>query len=486
MVGARLVSRVIDLGTMLVLAHILRPKDFGLVAIAMTVIYIIEAALELPVSQALVRLEVIEPSHFDTAFTLSLLRGLLLGVLVCGISWPFARFYGDLRLLPLVCVLSLAPVARGLVSPRLAVFSRNLDFTPDFTMEFLGKLIAFFLATSLAFTTRSYWAIAAGTVVAPIAGTFTSYVLAPYRPRLSLARLSAFSGFLGWITAAQVIGAFNWQTDRLLLGKLTSKSELGLFTAANDTATIPMMALLSPVLRPMLSAFSLLKDDPARLAQSYQTSATAMVTLGLPILVGEGLLAHPAVRLMFGQQWLGAAPLLRWLSISMIPTLFAIPLGPLVMSFGRTQIFFKRNLLEVCVKIPLVIIGAVKYGFMGVIFARYISESVTVFYCMTVVRDLVNLPIRQQLLAPWRSLVSATVMAIVIFFAMPNFAQITAIIPLALTLLATAALGAVTYIGALWLLWNVCGSPAGLEAMIADGVAGLMKRSRRLAASEVV
>src|SRR5271170_5431254 len=67
MVGARLVSRVIDLGTMLVLAHILRPKDFGLVAIAMSVIYIVEAALELPVSQALVRLKVIEVAHYDTA-----------------------------------------------------------------------------------------------------------------------------------------------------------------------------------------------------------------------------------------------------------------------------------------------------------------------------------------------------------------------------------------------------------------------------------
>src|SRR5450755_1773082 len=69
-VGARLVSRLIDLMTMLVLAHILNPKDFGLVAIAMTVIYIIEAALELPVSQALVRLSLIEPAQYDTAFTL--------------------------------------------------------------------------------------------------------------------------------------------------------------------------------------------------------------------------------------------------------------------------------------------------------------------------------------------------------------------------------------------------------------------------------
>jgi O-antigen/teichoic acid export membrane protein len=482
MVGARLVSRLIDFATMLVLAHILFPKDFGLVAIAMTVIYIIEAALELPVSQALVRLQTIEPAHYDTAFTLSLLRGIALGLIVCAVSWPFAKFYADLRLLPLVCVLSVAPAARGLVSPRLANFSKNLDFSPDFTMEIVGKVAACFVAIMLALTTRSYWAIAAGTLVAPVAATATSYVLAPYRPRLSLSALSAFSGFLGWVTAAQAVSAFNWQADRLMLGKVTSKAELGLFTGANDFATIPVMALLAPILRPLLSAFSLLKEEPERLMQSYQRSATGMVTLGLPILVGESLLARPAVRLMFGQQWLGSAPLLRWLAISLVPTLFAMPLAPLVMSFDCTHIFFKRNLFEVCVKLPLVLVGAIKYGFMGVVLARCISESMTVLFCMTVVRRLIGLSVRRQLLGSWRSFISVTAMALVVRLAAPALTSADAVAPLAAGLVLVAVLGAVTYSVVLWSLWTASGSPAGLEAMIAAEFTELMRRGRRLAA----
>jgi O-antigen/teichoic acid export membrane protein len=196
LVGARLLSRAIDVGAMLILAHMLSPKDFGLVAIAMTIIYVVEAALELPVSQALVSLQSINQAHYDTAFTLSLLRGLVLGLIVCLFSWPFARFYGDARLLPLVCVLCLAPIARGLVSPRLADFTIKLQFVPDFSMEIVGKLAAFLIAVILAVTTKSYWAIAAGTVVAPMAGTITSYIFAPYRPRLSLSAWSSFSGLV--------------------------------------------------------------------------------------------------------------------------------------------------------------------------------------------------------------------------------------------------------------------------------------------------
>jgi PST family polysaccharide transporter len=481
-IGARLVSRVIDLITMVVLARILHPKDFGLVAIAMTIIYIVEAALELPLSQALVRLPAVEAEHYDTAFTLGLLRGLALGAIVCSVSWPFARFYQDSRILPLVCVLSLAPASRGLVSPRLADFSRNIDFFPDFTMEFIGKLAAFLCAILVGFLTHSYWAIAVGTVVSPLGATLTSYVLAPYRPRLSLSRLSAFSGFLGWITAAQVVSSINWQADRLILGKLTSKSELGLFTAANDTANIPLMAFLSPILRPLLSAFSVLRENPTRLVSSYQSASRAIITIGLPILVGESLIANPGIRLMFGEQWIGSVILLRWLALSIIPTLFAAPLAPLVMSFGSTQIFFKRNLFEICIKLPLVVLGAIKFGFMGIIAARAISEFSTVLYCMFVIRRLLGISLLRQVLAPWRSIVSVSVMAAVTSLFVPELSRISGGVHLAAVTLLTIVLAVVIYLSTLYGLWFAVGSPSGLEAMVAERFSALVKHAPRATA----
>jgi O-antigen/teichoic acid export membrane protein len=484
-IGARLISRLFDLGTMVVLAHILHPKDFGLVAIAMTVIYVVEAALEMPVSQALVRLTDPSDRHYDTAFTLGVLRGVALTSLVCLISWPFAMFYGDRHLLLLVCVLSLAPAARGLVSPRLADFSRNLDFSPDFRMEFAGKVAAFTAAITIAITTRSYWAIAVGTLTAPVVSTIASYFVAPYRPGFSLAELASFSGFLGWITAAQVVSSLNWQADRLLLGKLISSSELGLFTAANDAANIPLLALLGPLLRPLLSAFSMLREDPGRLASSYQISACAVVTVGLPVLIGESLIAGPAVRLMFGEHWLAATPLLRWLAVSLVPTLFAVPLGPLVMALGKTQIFLRRNLMEISIKLPLVLLGALSFGFMGVVAARGISETATLCYCMIVVRRLTGLSIKRQILGPWRSIASAALMAAVVSVAMPLFIRSNATVPLAIGSILVMVLGAVSYCMALYGLWVASNKPSGLESMIFEQMSEFLNRSRHKAAPEM-
>jgi O-antigen/teichoic acid export membrane protein len=473
-VGARLISRAMDLCTMVVLAHVLRPRDFGLVAIAMTVIYIVEAALEMPISQALVRLKEPDAAHYDTAFTLGLLRGLALSLILCLCGKPFSHFYADGRLFPLVCVLSLAPASRGLVSPALADFSRRFDFTPDFIMEFVGKLLAFGTAIGLALLTHSYWAIAAGTVISPLIATAVSYIVAPYRPRLSLKEMSSFSGFLGWITAAQVISAINWQADRLLLGKLTSRTEMGLFTAANDTANIPLMAFLGPVMRPLLSAFSVTREKNERLVNSYQISATAILTLGLPLLVGESLLAQPGTRLLLGPNWGGSANLLRWLALSIVPTLFASPMGPLVMAFGRTQIFLKRNLFELCVKLPLVVVGAIKFGFLGIIVARGISETASVLYCMYVVRRLTGLPIAQQLFHPWRSVVSTTVMAVALWLMDPLLTHLAGA-SLAGGVLFVILTGAAVYLISLFSLWYASDCPAGLESMVAHKCSSLLK-----------
>jgi PST family polysaccharide transporter len=475
-VGARLVSRLVDLGTLLVLAHILRPQDFGLVAIAMTIIFVLEAALELPISQALIRLPRITRAQYDTAFTLGLLRGLLLSGAVCASSVPFARFYGDVRLVPLACWLSLAPAARGLISPRMADFARKLQYSREFAIELSGKLVAFCSALSIAIIFRSYWSIAVGTVAAPVAAAIVSYVLAPYRPRITISEFSSFSGFLGWITVAQGISAANFQFDRLLLGKLTSRSELGLFTTANDTANIPLLTLFGPILRPLLSAFALLRNDLQRLQNSYQISSAAMVTLALPVLVGESLIAGPAVRLMFGEKWAGAAPMLRWLAISLIPSIFAMPVGPLVMSLDKTKVFVQRNALEIAVKLPLVVIGAIHFRFFGVIFARLLSELVTAVFSMTIVRRMIHIPLREQIIAPWRGITSSIAMAAVLLIAVPQLTHASGVVPLLIGTLLSIMLGAVVYTSTLLGLWIVSGFPPGLEAMAVDKISKLFKR----------
>lgn len=116
-VGTRLIAKLIDLAMLLCLARFLGPAEFGLVATAMAVVFIVEALFELPMAAALIRLPELTPAMLHTAFTLSLLRGIVIALLLLTLAWPLAAFNGEPKLTSLLAVLALAPALRGLVSP---------------------------------------------------------------------------------------------------------------------------------------------------------------------------------------------------------------------------------------------------------------------------------------------------------------------------------------------------------------------------------
>lgn len=464
MVGARLITRLFDLATMLVLARILQPRDFGIVAVAMTLVLLVESATEMPINQALVRLETLTPAHFDTAFTVSALRGLVLTCILLLLAVPFAHFYNDSRLTPLVCVVSIAPSARALFSPKLAAYQKTLSFWRDFVIELSGKLAGLIVGITTALLTHSYWSIASATIALPVATTAVSYVLAPYRPRLSLAEAPIFSSFIGWMSAAQLLSAVNWQFERLLLGRLVRPSQLGLFTTSSDIATLPFLAFFGPIIRPLLAAFSQLRNSPIRLGESYQMASYGVMALGLPALVGESLIAEPLVRLLLGTKWLGAAPLVQCLALSTIPALLAMPAIPLIMAIGNTRLVFARNLIDISVKFPIALFGTLAFGFAGIIAARFVSEFAAGIYCLIVVRQLVGVSVKDQLLAPLRIIVSVAAMAGAITlqsrFLPPSEGSFKVLLDVALPVL----LGLVTYCTTLFALWRLVGRPPGVEA----------------------
>ena len=464
MVVARLISRVIDLAVMLILARLLSPSDFGLVAIAMIVVLVTEAALELPLSQALVRLPIIEPSFYDTAFTLSLLRAALLCIVVCACAVPFAHFYKHAGLTPLICALSLAPAARGLLNPRMAQFAKDLNFKYEFFFELAGKSSAFIFGVATALITRSYWSIAICTIAAPLVTTLLSYCVKPFRPLLTLADWRVFADFLGWSSVSQVIMALNWQSDQLLLGKLMSAAQLGLFSNANNVASIPSMALFAPLLRPLLSAFAMVKNEPGRLSRVYRDASTAIVAIGLPLMVWESMEAGPLVRLLLGPKWLGAIFMLHWLAISIMPSYFGVAIGPLSMALNQNKELAWRNFVQFCVKLPCVIAGAILFGFAGVVAARIISEAAGAIYCMTIARRLVGLKVRSQFLNCWRCVASACVMAIILNIGAPLAEFGTSSLMQVASLVITGTVGFAAYCATLLLLWLAAGKPSGIEA----------------------
>jgi O-antigen/teichoic acid export membrane protein len=468
LVGGRLLARSIDIVSLLILARLLGPAEFGTIAVAMVLIYIVEALLEMPTAGALVRLPAITQSQLDTAFTLGLLRGVAIASALVLLSYPYAAFNNDPHLAPLICALGFAPAIRGMISPSMVRYVRAIDFRREFLLDVLGKLATLVVSVTVALLTRNYWAIAAGTIAAPCVMAVISYVLAPYRPRLTLRDWPVFASMIQWNFVGQLLAAINWQIDRFLLGRLVPRDVLGRFSVSGDLASIPHQALIVPILRPLLSGLSALPEDPVRLGQAYHKATAGIVLVGAPVLIGMAAMSEPIVRLALGPNWEAAAPLLALLALSNVLTLTSAPLGALAFRLGKFHVGAMQILLEFVLRTPLMIVAAYHYGVAGVLVARFICAVYMMGVTAVLARHLIGLPIRAQLLAPWRSWVAACAMGLLVHHAVPYLDRMPGEVMYALGAAALAGTGAVVYAAAVLLLWLLAGRPGGAERIVLD------------------
>jgi O-antigen/teichoic acid export membrane protein len=446
-VSSRLAGRLIDFVTVLVLARTLTPADFGLIALAMTLIAIVDTVTEIPLIQALTRLKSIEHSHLDTAFTIGVIRGFLLTLVVLAAAWPFSIAYHDGRLTALVSVLALGPMTRSLYSPGMVKYIRQMSFRPLFIAEFVGKIVASTGAISVVFLGGGYWAIATGSVVSSAATTLISYLLAPYRPNLTLKNFADFSTFLGWFSSAQIVAALSWQFDRILLGYFVSKSDLGQYAMASDLAVLPTQSIIGPAMQPVMAAFSRINDDPDRLRSAYTKASRFTMMLAVPVCIGMALTSDLIIKVLLGAKWTEAALYLRWLALATMLSAYYQPLYSLALAINRTKVVFGLTFTELCLRIALISFGLYYYSLIGAIAARGIISLIMFALTLLNARRLAGIRLKSEAANLAKTMSACAIMTLLVMIARYEIAgTINAFLELGII----SILGAAAYIAALF------------------------------------
>lgn len=478
LVGSRLATRMIDFVALLVLARLLAPADFGIIAIALTLVQMLEAVFDVPIAQVFIRSSVIEPEMLDTAFTLGVLRSIILVILLCSAAVPFGMVYQDSRLVALVSFLSLAPAFRGLISPAMAIFARELDFRRDVIIEILGKILGFGAAVGGATALGSYWAIAFATVLTPVAMAITSYILAPYRPRFSLRHWNLYFGFLGWFTVSQFIAAINWKLSRLVLGAYESKDTLGAFSMASDLCVIPEQALIGPTIRPLASGFAKLQFDVDRLGSAYLRSSSMLVSIGLPPLLVMATLAEPAVRMALGSKWQAAPPIVTWLALLAGLALITASFNALCMALGHTRRIFLTNLADLSVRLPMTVSLTMAFGLEGTVAAQFVATGVYTLLANQSIAKIAHVSMRRQWTSHWRSFTAGIVMVSLLFW-LRSITDDQSGIRLFVSMAALSLIACGAYLVTLMTLWRLTGRPDGFESMVINVIYQMRSRLRR-------
>ncbi|WP_457108019.1 oligosaccharide flippase family protein, partial [Methylobacterium sp. P5_C11] len=451
LIAGKFSAKIMDALVLVVLARLLGPTDFGLVALAMSFVVISEAILEIPVSQALLIVPDLTEEHLNTAFTLGFIRAMIIVVTIAILSYPLAHFTGEPRLTNLLIILAFAPAIRGIASPRLIVYIKDLDFRRDFAAEVTGKFVGGMLAVTIAFTFRTYWALAAATLASPAAMTVTSYLIAPHRPRLTLAKWNVFSHFVSWSFFTQLFIALSWQCDRVLLGRYVAAADLGRYTICNDMTNLPHQALILPITRPLATVIYTKSGDLQGLQASYLLASSVIATFIAPIYVGLFFLAGPAIQVMLGQNWDGADHIAAVLALAFLPGLPAGPWRAVALAREKSHWLTAAALAELGVRLPLTWYMVSAHGAEGAAWTRVIVSVMLCGIAIICIKRLIAISIFRQIYAVIRPAIAASVMAMVVWPLSVHLMNAPSKLFLSLELASVVLIGGVVYVSVLFL-----------------------------------
>lgn len=468
-------DRALGLGSTAALARLLTPADFGVVGIATAVAGVFDVMTSFGFDWALVRHPRPDRRHYDTAFTLRFGVTLLSCALLIASSWWIARFYSDPRLQPIVTVVALSGLVTALENVGIAEYRRQLRFDVEFRQQFAAKIAGLVTAVGFALTTRSYWALVLGMLVARTASVAASYALHPYRPRFGLSARRELFSFSMWLQLNNVMRLVRERFSALVLGRMVGGPAVGLFDLARELAYLSSSELAAPINRVFFSRYAQLQGDVDGLRRDYLRVVGVIWLLALPLAVGIWLTAEYLVLILAGDAWADAVPVLELLSVAGALGLVATNAGQVFFALGVPRLVTGFVAVGLVVFVPGVLLLVPAFGLRGAALASIASSVVVVPLYVVVIARWLHLRPRDFAASLWRPLLGCACMVPAVRLVAPA-AVPGAVVGRALELLLLAAVGSATYFAVVAAAWLAAGRPAGAERDLAGVPAAVLGR----------
>lgn len=456
LVAGKAIFAALSFISVIALARLLEPDDFGLAAICTVITALIYGLATVPVGAALIKTKEVTEEHFHSAWTINLLRSFILSSVLALLANSIAAYYEDARVTDILYFFAISMFISGLGSPKFILFEKNLDLTKQFWSSNISKIISVITAISVAYYGGEYWALILGGTIGQVVTMLLSYYYAPYIPKISFSKIKELLSFSIWLTFSQLVKQLNFKADEILLGKFLSITTLGLYNMGSNLASLPTREITDPLVRSVYPAFAKINHAKERLIGAFKQSQMFILCLTLPIGVGFSYFSQSIVLHLIGEKWLEAALIITMLApIIAVSTVFACA-DALAMSKGKTNYIFYRNLLLLITRIPLMVFALIKFGLIGMLVARIFTGILGVLFNAIMVKKLIGLGMVEQIQSNGRYIISSIVMLVVIhyysIFMLANNGQVYLSIA---ELFLGIALGAMSYSVCVFGLWSL-------------------------------
>jgi O-antigen/teichoic acid export membrane protein len=431
----------------IILARLLAPEQFGLVAMSLLAIQYLDAIGDLGVSAALVYQRDNLERAKNVAFIISVLSGLGLGALAFLGAPAFAAFYEEPAIVPMLQVLALSVVITALGQTHMTLLTKELKFRQKLLPDLSRSLAKGLSSIALALLGWGAWSLIWGQVLGAITVTAVLWAVVRWRPRLEwdgpLAR--TMLGYGSQIMLIQMLSVVWATADYIIVGKLLGRVDLAYYQQAFRVTDLLIINIAFVVGRVLFPSYAKINHDVELLRKGYLSTVRYIALFTLPLSVGVAAVAPLFVSQVFGPQWVAMTPALQLLALRAGISTLSFNSGHMLRAVGRPNIVNYQMVAKLGVLVAVVWL-TVPYGFVAVAAGQVgvaVFSMLLDFLTMRGVIQVSLLSIAQQV---WPALAATAGMGAIVWLAVGAVPAAWALAGL----LGAGALGVVCYAGLLW------------------------------------
>lgn len=376
--GGQISGLAVQLALRLVLARLLAPDDFGLVAMALVFTAFCSHLTDLGLGPALVQREQLSEEHRSTAFWASGAIGVGLFALFLVSAPVVGAFYGAPRVVPIVRALGLGFVLGFPEGVYGNLLERELSFRLIGLRRLIGVAIGGGIGVALALLGAGVWALVAEQLIRSGVGSILYLASSEWRPqrRFSKAALLEMWRYSRSIVGTRLVNFFNRNLDNLLIGRFLGASPLGLYSVAYQGVLMPLQQVARPIASVSFPAFASIQNDTARCRSAYLSALRVSLLVATPLPLLALFLSPVGIPLLLGEQWRPAVLPFQILSVVALVQSGMSLSPPLFNALGRADLSFKWTLIALVANTAGIVIG-LRWGITGVACGYLVAVTAT-------------------------------------------------------------------------------------------------------------
>ncbi len=365
--GSQALRFIISAGSTAVLARLLTPADFGLIAMVAAFTGFVTLFRDLGLSTATVQRAEITHDQVSALFWINVATSLFLMLVTAALAPAIAWFYNEPRLTGIMLAIAGTFPFGGLAAQHDALMRRQMRFGALAMVEIVSLIVSIAVAMMMAWHGLSYWSLVAMGATSGAVTMMMNWLLSGWRPGLPKRRTGVMPmlTFGGGLTGFNILNYLTRNADNVIIGFALGSGPLGIYSKAYGLLMMPIRQFNAPIGTVMQAALSRLQNDPAGYRRAYIRAISMLAFVGMPLVTFLFVAAEDVIRVFLGPDWDGAVSVFRWLAPAALLGTINVAPGWLCTTLGRPRVQVKWALISAPITVAGFLIGS-RWGINGV------------------------------------------------------------------------------------------------------------------------